>query len=570
MALSAPGYKDHTSYPSASHILILFLLVLHTCAEPFTKSTLFDSGFLGAYPYESFHTTDLVAPRLNIRQWDSQCDHGLILFTPRANSVPDDGPMILDAKGNLIWTDKSFGTADNLQIQQYKGESYLTFWAGRHDVTRWPGKYYLLDSNYEVKYVVTPVGFEFGDLHEFTILENGTALMTIYDALPWDLSPIGGPVHGWIEDSVFQEIDLETGDLIFEWRASDHYNPNETFAPIEGFGTSEDNAFDYIHINSIDKDEKGNYFISGRLTCDIAYIDGKTGDLLWTLGGRRSAFKDLSQGAASNFTYQHHMRYHGLDEEDESEDSIVISIFDNSKFQRHHPVAWESRGLLISLNLDAQTATLIQDFKNPLRTLSHSQGSMQVLISENVTARQSNTLVGWGHSAAWTMFNPSGGVLCDVHYGAYATWNLGWAVSYRVFLFDEDAWTGMPKKRPEIAPGLTLQDASTIYASWNGATAVRKWRLQGASSWTPELDGDAGAWTDVAEQPKGGFEVAFKLDDDDGHEHHMRQMRRHGGEESGPSFRYYRVQALGTDDEVLAFTRPVDPHSKEVVGPLAS
>lgn len=544
---------------------ICILFISETSAKPFINSTLYDGGFLGAYPYEDFHSTDLIAPRLNIRKWDEQCDHGYTLFTPRARSVPHDGPMILDAKGNLIWTEKKYGTVDNLQIQTYKNQSYLTFWVGDHDVTRWPGKYYMLDSTYETQYIITPVGFEYGDLHEFTITESGSALMTIYDPLPWDLSPIGGPVDGWIEDSIIQEVDIETGQLIFEWRASDHYEPNETYAPIEGFGTSEDNAFDWIHINSIDKDGKGNYFISGRYTCAIAYIDGRSGDIIWNLGGRTSSFEDLSNGAASNFTYQHHARYHGFDEMDDSSNSIIISVFDNAKFQRHSSYASQSRGLLVSLNLAAMTATLIQDFTNPAyRTLSQSQGNMQVMSSSISSARQSNTLIGWGHSAAWTIFDPSGRVLCDVHYGAYAMWYFGWAVSYRVFNFDEEAWTGFPSERPKIAAGVGPEDSSTIYASWNGATVVRRWKLQGTERLSSDIDSDAGGWLDIQESPKDGFEVAFETDMEPGHHHRSTRIRRQEGVRA-IAFSYFRVLALDNDGKVLAATLPVNLHSKEVV-----
>lgn len=553
--------------PLAIFLLSLSILFAsETLAKPFINSTLFDGGFLGAYPYESFHSTDLIAPRLNIRQWDEECDHGYTLFTPRARSVPHDGPMILDAKGNLVWTEKKYGTADNLQIQTYKNQSYLTFWAGDHDFTRWPGKYYMLDSTYEIKYIITPVGFEYGDLHEFTITESGSALMTIYDPLPWDLSPIGGPVNGWIEDSIIQEVDIETGDLIFEWRASEHFEPNDTYAPIEGFGTSKDNAFDWIHINSIDKDSEGNYFISGRYTCAVAYIDGRSGEVIWTLGGRTTSFEDLSNGAASNFTYQHHARYHGFDELDRSNYSIVISVFDNAKFQRHKSQALQSRGILISLDLAAMTATLIQEFKNPaFHTLSQSQGNMQVMTTPTSTARQSNTLVGWGHSAAWTMFDPTGRILCDVHYGAYAMWYFGWAVSYRIFQFDEQAWTGSPSERPRIAAGVGSGDSSTIYASWNGATVVRSWKLQGTERWTPEIDSDAGRWADVKEMPKTGFEVVFEVDVGQGHSHRLTKVRRHEDEAAVNTFSYFRVLALSSDGEVLAATLPVNLHSKEVV-----
>ncbi|KAJ9620954.1 hypothetical protein H2203_007540 [Taxawa tesnikishii (nom. ined.)] len=144
------------------------------------------------------------------------------LISPRGRAVPTPGPMILDANGDL------------------------------------------LNSSYDVAYAITTVGDLQGDLHEFQITENGTALMTAYDPIQADLSSVGGASNGWIFDSVFQEVDIESGELLFQWRASDHYQVNESFASLGEKGGSIETAWDYFHINSIDKDSSGNYYISSR------------------------------------------------------------------------------------------------------------------------------------------------------------------------------------------------------------------------------------------------------------------------------------------------------------------
>ena len=59
-------------------------------------------------------------------------------------------------------------------------------------------------------------------------------LLTIYDTIPTDLTLIGGPSSGWIYDCIFQEVDIATGELIFEWRASLHYPINSTFEELKG------------------------------------------------------------------------------------------------------------------------------------------------------------------------------------------------------------------------------------------------------------------------------------------------------------------------------------------------
>lgn len=59
--------------------------------------------------------------------------------------------------------------------------------------------------------------------------------MTISTRKPIDLSSYGIP-SDWIFDSLFQEVNLTSGALIFEWHASEHFNVNETMVPRNGDG----------------------------------------------------------------------------------------------------------------------------------------------------------------------------------------------------------------------------------------------------------------------------------------------------------------------------------------------
>lgn len=90
-------------------------------------------------------------------------------------------------------------------------------------------------------------------------------------------------------ESYIQEIDLATNSLLFEWQASNHVNVNDTLwgPTIRGHltNTSEEN-WDFFHMNRIQKDHSGNYLISSRHMSSIYYIEGKTGSIIWTLGGQ--------------------------------------------------------------------------------------------------------------------------------------------------------------------------------------------------------------------------------------------------------------------------------------------
>ena len=50
-------------------------------------------------------------------------------------------------------------------------------------------------------------GFAGGDFHEFLITSRNTALIILYHASEWDLTPIGGSRYGSAIDGIIQEID---------------------------------------------------------------------------------------------------------------------------------------------------------------------------------------------------------------------------------------------------------------------------------------------------------------------------------------------------------------------------
>ncbi|KAF2143264.1 uncharacterized protein K452DRAFT_168393 [Aplosporella prunicola CBS 121167] len=473
----------------------------------------YDQGLYGAYPTQEYVSFDLSSPRVNILQWNSKCDQSYTFLEPRGRSVADPGPMILDARGNLVYTEKKYGQAMDLRVQRYKGEDFITFWAGNDDGTHGRGRYYMLDSSYEVRHVVGPANNLEGDLHEFQLTQNGTALMTIYEIIPADLSAMGGPKDGWIYDGLFQEIDVATGDLIFQWRASSHYHISDSFAPRKSKGKSHDDAWDYFHINSVDKDADGNYYISSRYMHTITCISPK-GEVLWKLGGAASDFRDLSQGAASNFSWQHHVRWFQGNQ---------LTVFDNAAYDNNVATMPYSRGLLIQLDMEAMTATLITDFVSPMHISAHSQGSVQRLNSGNY-------FVGWGHSAAYTEFTPQGHVVCNVHFGASSFFGWGWIKSYRTF---KGAWVGRPNTLPAIA-----RKRNKVYVSWNGATEVKSWKLQGT-------DKVKGNFTDIDTIKKNGFEDAFSI--------------------TGTYGDFLRVAALDSEGEVMAVSELMNAVTGQIV-----
>jgi hypothetical protein len=205
------------------------------------------------------------------------------------------------------------------------------------------------------------------DLHEFLLTPDGTALMTIYQKYQYDMSgwrsfdatlDPNDADPNWIWDCVLQEVSLDTRDVLFEWRASDHVSLNNTYHLVRQAGNYED-PFDWFHMNSIHKDELGNYLVSARYTHSITYVDGRTGEVIWVLGGKRNMFMDLSNGSAINFAWQHDARIVSPElfpqiytppTEQTGYSTRLLSLFDNAAEDQNYVYGVDhSRGLLLEV-----------------------------------------------------------------------------------------------------------------------------------------------------------------------------------------------------------------------------
>ncbi|KAJ5485560.1 hypothetical protein N7539_005548 [Penicillium diatomitis] len=463
----------------------------------------YDLGIYGFGPSRSYVSFEEQSLLVEITPRNAKCDPRYTLLAPRGDSVAHPGPMILDARGELVWMKSDSATTEDFRIQRYKGQDYLTYWEGGKVDGHGCGSWYMLDSAYTVQYIISPVGVMSGDLHEFQITANSTALFAIYDPIPADLTSVGGPQLGWVYDGVFQEVDIETGELIFEWRASQHFPPNASYQPLGDQGHERSSAFDFFHINSVDKDDQGRYLVSARHAHSVFYIDGVTGEVLWTLGGKNNDFEDLSNGAATGFSWQHDARWRGVNQ---------ITLFNNAANGDHREEKI-SHGALIELNLTNRSAELLQTYHHPQELAAVSQGNVQVLDSGNV-------FIGWGHSAAYTEFSPDGDVLCNVHYGASAYFQFGRIVSYRVTKGD---WVGMPDTLPDVALA-----GDRAFVSWNGATEVRSWQIECWDGFSPLQNM---TYLAVGQASREGFETEIAL--------------------TANVTSYFRISALDANDNVL-------------------
>lgn len=388
-----------------------------------------------------------------------------------------------DRMGSLVWS-ANYSEPFDFRTQTYKGEPVLTFWAGDHG-SYGRGSFYVLNQSYSeiAHFQAARFGDNMGDLHELVITDNDTALVAIYHPIPWDLSSVGGIEDGWLMDSTFQELNIETGDLIFEWNSSAHVGINETYAELQTddeFGRSEELAWDWFHINSVEKDRNGDYIISGRTMSCIYKISGKDGHVMWRLNGKQSDFEFDSPDA--QFHFQHDARWL-------NDRATRLTLWDNGDPEANEP---KSRGMLLSIDQDAKTAKLIQDFTNKNQTFGEFMGSAQAIDPSNETT---NFMLGYGSEPYFAELDHEGNVLLDVQLA------LSDVTSYRVY---RQKWEGKPTTDPDMS-----LNGTHVYFSWNGATEVETWEVFTAENDTTDLD----SWTKVASAKRTGFETMVNLSD---------------------------------------------------------
>jgi Arylsulfotransferase (ASST) len=364
---------------------------------------------------------------------------GYIFVAPEKGGAGKGGSMILDDSGQVVWfypLRGPYGRTMNFETQTYQGTDVLT-WG------QTPGEYVIFDASYrEIARFRAANGYD-GDHHEFLISPQDTALITIYNAVPRDLSSVGGSKNSVAWQGVVQELDIETGELLI-----DHVALEETYVTPE-----EDHypGIDYFHINSIDVDHDNNLLLSARETSAVYKIDRKSGEIMWRLGGKKS---DFQMGEGTQFAFQHDAR---------RLPDGTISIFDNGNllFEKGTPRAVEeARAIVMELDEERMRASLVREYTHPDKQYADAAGNMQVLPNGNV-------FVGWGRGLAISEFSQEGELLFDLRVSAEHR-------TYRAFRL---AWRGQPSDQPACVAQRTSDKEVELYASWNGATEVERWEV---------------------------------------------------------------------------------------------
>lgn len=455
---------------------------------------------------------DLAPPRLNITiPATAQVEQGYLFVAPFAGlqDTPDEqhgprqaGPYIFRDNGDLIWSGYGLYSiwATNFRAARWNGQDVLFSFEGDHNPLYGHGHGHVtfMNQRYETIRQLRAGNHKLMDKHEFTIINEMTGLIQIYQPVPRDLTPWGAkPEQQWIVNAIFQEIDIATGKVLFEWSSLDHVDPSESVLPITkgqaGAGYNSSDSWDYFHINSIDKDAEGNYLLSARDACALVKINGTDGSVIWRLNGKKS---DFAMGKNTTFCFQHHARWLS-----QSPSSEVISLYDNSAHGSESSsgsdlaTAPTSSGKILRLNTTSSAVELVQAFYPPPGTnlRSKSQGSTQILPN-------GNALVNWGSEGAMTEYLSNGTAIFHAYMDSG---ELGLGVqNYRAFRFN---WTGLPSEDPAIV-ALEKKDGSgtQVHVSWNGDTETKAWRFFEV--------GGGGERELLRKVERTGFETAFLVE----------------------------------------------------------
>jgi hypothetical protein len=106
-------------------------------------------------------------------------------------------------------------------------------------------------------------------------------------------------------------------------------------------------------LNSIEQLPDENLLVSGRHTWALYKLDRKSGNVIWTLGGKQRQFR---MGPGAQFAWQHDARQHAWN---------VLTVFDNGSdgpLTTEH----ESRGVVLEVDETRRRVTLRKAYTSPI------------------------------------------------------------------------------------------------------------------------------------------------------------------------------------------------------------
>ncbi|HKO38544.1 MAG TPA: arylsulfotransferase family protein [Solirubrobacterales bacterium] len=238
------------------------------------------------------------------------------------------------------------------------------------------------------------------DGHEYRELPNGNVLLDTYVPETADLRRFGGPKRATIVSAEVQEVD-PAGEVLWRWNSRGHISLQETGRWWRNVLSNprrrlQREAYDPVHINSIEPRGHEEVVISTRHTDAVYGIDRASGEIRWKLGGTPTGKSLRVEGDPANKLLggQHDAR---IDRRGR------LTIFDNGKDRPRLP-----RVVFYRLDLERGRAVYRGQLNDPQVQQSHCCGSAR-------ETSDGGWLVSWGDNPLVTGFDREGRIAFRLH-----------------------------------------------------------------------------------------------------------------------------------------------------------
>jgi Arylsulfotransferase (ASST) len=238
------------------------------------------------------------------------------------------------------------------------------------------------------------------DGHEYRELPNGDVLLDTYVPETADLRRVGGPRRATIVSAEVQEVD-PAGKVRWRWNSRGHIALSETGRWWRNVLSNprrrlQREAFDPVHINSIEPRGHDEVIVSTRHTDAVYGIDRASGEIRWKLGGSPTgkSLRVVGDPAKKLLGGQHDVRLDRFGR---------LTVFDNGKDRPRRP-----RVVFYKLDLAADKAIYKGQLNDPEVKRSHCCGSARELPG-------GGWLVSWGDNKLVTGFDRQGRIAFRLH-----------------------------------------------------------------------------------------------------------------------------------------------------------
>lgn len=354
---------------------------------------------------------------------------------------------------------------------------------------------FLMDNQYQQVAVYNATDRQ-QDPHEFNVLPGGErAIISTREVTEVDLPMLG---NSSVIANGFQEIELSTNKVFYDWRPLNHGVLAHESCDTYGMNNRKEVPdWDFFHLNSVDKFPNGDYLVSARRMSAVYRVSGRNGRIIWKLGGCNDN-SDFSMDTGVPFFWQHDARVRFT-----NATNTIISLHDNAGEHQDGSNAREPNRLyepaiakIIMLDTTNMHASMVRQFKRPDGGQTPTMGSITTLDPDE-DIHNSAVLVNWAWEGYISEFDSSDNLVMDARFLSDRL------KTFKAFKY---AWKGYPVDSPvlKILP-LAQADgtiATAFYISWNGATEVRSWRFNAATS-------DRGTFATLMEVEKRGFETSW-------------------------------------------------------------